>query len=696
MAIGKRKKLITIIITCHSEGVIAYRGIHAWQRTRIYAREHGIDSELIAVLDRANDETFRAIIDHQPQLEINRVITTSYGDPGPARNDAISLVTTPYVAIADADDLPSLNWITEALRVHHKTKKIAVVHPEISVYFGTHRYWFRIPNQNSSECDVRQLIHHNFWSSTIITQTVFLQKHPYKSATVGSGWGHEDWEWNTRAIYHGATHLVAPGTVQLYRTKSTDSLSEEHDRFGELPRANAFFEQLDRFSLNSASIPHLYQVPPKRTQRWLRRIFKEPVQRIPSWVISEIQALTEYEPEIHPAQASSWPAKDNRAPSPWPAEKYIDLLKKWPADAGITHLFLLPWLQIGGADRMALAYITSVAQTPGNKVAVLLTQHTWQSLEQLLPKSVLCLAFDKKAAEMPMVWQIPLITRLIIQRTPRVVHIINSRVGWEALRWHGLTLTSCSTWYATLFCNDHLPSGESAGYAQDYLTHCWQFLNQVFTDSATYRHGLLTQFGIPEDSVTTHYALAANVITQPQLKHSNRLLWAGRLDYQKRPDILAKIARRLPMVQFDVFGSAVLNAAGRYDQPLRSLANVHLKGAFSDFTKLPHHLYAGFIYTSQWDGLPNVLLEATAAGLPIIAPDVGGISELITKPTGYLVDSFNNIDQYVSAIRHLLTHPEYALNKVRRAQKLIAERHSEHSWHEQLQAVSGYLQPDDL
>lgn len=46
-----------------------------------------------------------------------------------------------------------------------------------------------------------------------------------------------------------------------------------------------------------------------------------------------------------------------------------------------------------------------------------------------------------------------------------------------------------------------------------------------------------------------------------------------------------------------------------------------------------------FVLSSNWEGLPLSIIEAMSASLPVIATNVGGVSELITKDVGFLVPS---------------------------------------------------------
>ncbi|KRE99944.1 hypothetical protein ASG87_13200 [Frateuria sp. Soil773] len=76
-----------------------------------------------------------------------------------------------------------------------------------------------------------------------------------------------------------------------------------------------------------------------------------------------------------------------------------------------------------------------------------------------------------------------------------------------------------------------------------------------------------------------------------------------------------------------------------------------MHGGYDDFAKIVRPDHAAFIYTTAWDGLPNVLLEAASSHLPVVAPDIGGIRDLI--PAQHLIHPADDADRYVRAIRAL-------------------------------------------
>lgn len=66
---------------------------------------------------------------------------------------------------------------------------------------------------------------------------------------------------------------------------------------------------------------------------------------------------------------------------------------------------------------------------------------------------------------------------------------------------------------------------------------------------------------------------------------------------------------------------------------VRQTKGLNYKGGFDGFKALNVNDYDMMIYTSYFDGSPNILIEAMSSGIPIVAPDVGGIKDLF--PSGY-------------------------------------------------------------
>ena len=59
-----------------------------------------------------------------------------------------------------------------------------------------------------------------------------------------------------------------------------------------------------------------------------------------------------------------------------------------------------------------------------------------------------------------------------------------------------------------------------------------------------------------------------------------------------------------------------------------------------------------FINTSESEGIPVSIMEALSFGIPVIAPDVGGISEIIMNGlNGFLINEKDNIGLYAEAMQ---------------------------------------------
>ncbi|WP_305186372.1 tetratricopeptide repeat protein [Reyranella sp.] len=108
---------------------------------------------------------------------------------------------------------------------------------------------------------------------------------------------------------------------------------------------------------------------------------------------------------------------------------------------------------------------------------------------------------------------------------------------------------------------------------------------------------------------------------------------AFRMSEEKRPllwvEVAAEIARRQPRAHFLVFGDGPMRADMLTHAARLGIADrLHLPGREDDIGSC-YKAMDVVLLTSRHEGLPNVLLEAQSLGVPVVAPDVGGVAETI-------------------------------------------------------------------
>lgn len=62
----------------------------------------------------------------------------------------------------------------------------------------------------------------------------------------------------------------------------------------------------------------------------------------------------------------------------------------------------------------------------------------------------------------------------------------------------------------------------------------------------------------------------------------------------------------------------------------------------------------GFVNVSESEGVPVSMMEAIAAGVPILGTDVGGVNEVVTPVTGVLLSKHFTLDEFVRGAESLL------------------------------------------
>lgn len=102
---------------------------------------------------------------------------------------------------------------------------------------------------------------------------------------------------------------------------------------------------------------------------------------------------------------------------------------------------------------------------------------------------------------------------------------------------------------------------------------------------------------------------------------------------------------------------------------------IHLHGRAQNIRQEYENADA-FLLTSDYEGMPNALLEAMATGLPCIATDCPtGPSTLIGKERGILIP-MHDTDSLLGAMKTLIEHPEQARKMGDLAKAFVKEQYS--------------------
>jgi glycosyltransferase involved in cell wall biosynthesis len=181
----------------------------------------------------------------------------------------------------------------------------------------------------------------------------------------------------------------------------------------------------------------------------------------------------------------------------------------------------------------------------------------------------------------------------------------------------------------------------------NWMDHCQTTNSQQVADSLRQR-GLLSPGksrvipnGIDPDALTA--SAAERVRLRGELKlEQNEFVWLaiGRLlpqkDYPTLLEAFAPLGRHPARLLIAGRGPLLAELQQQVDRLGVSSQTVFL-GVRQDIASL---LAAadGFVLSSAWEGMPNVVMEALAAAKPVVSTRVGGVAELVQDgKTGWLV-----------------------------------------------------------
>jgi glycosyltransferase involved in cell wall biosynthesis len=156
--------------------------------------------------------------------------------------------------------------------------------------------------------------------------------------------------------------------------------------------------------------------------------------------------------------------------------------------------------------------------------------------------------------------------------------------------------------------------------------------------------------------------------------------WIGRLSAEKGPDLALEALARVPRP-----ARLVVIGGGRDEVALRARAaalgiddRITWAGVLPDAARfLP--AFDAFLLSSRTEGTPIALLEAIAAGVPVVATKVGGVPDVVDERSARLTAA-GDVDAMGAAIADVLEDPTRARSRADQASSRLADQFAIEPW----------------
>ena len=691
---------VSIVLALHREGNFLSRTLLSLAEAAHYARGFGIRTELVAVLDRSDAVTEAALrqFDHAA-FDQHGIFLADNGSLGLTRNDGCRAASGNHILTADGDDLISFNTIERMFCAAERRGPAAILIPQFIFAFGA---TYHIAEYfDLDQVTPLALLATNPFVSRIFFHRSLCAHLAWQDVSLTNGYAYEDWHFNCNAVSEGYSFHAVPETILFYRQ-----------------RAGSLLSQGNRVSVQQIPPSPMFQ--PVRYREicapWMERpeaqgAFRSAVRCMGKAILDDpvctelLIAANEIDPAINPRRLADSEYFNYLESDTATGAAYYRICEL-VGERQFDEVFLLPFMTAGGADRYILDVMTELAaQDPRRRFLIIFgepcSQHMW--LDRL-PASSLCIDLIATCPELA-----------AHQRELLCLKLIQSCAGTARLHLRaGAFEQNFFSRFAPVLSR-HRPVfyrfADSRVFHGDYtLVAPWSFqfvadhveqFDKFVCDSRAIVEADQTRIGVMQQKwhVLNSRMEVPDRLDEDALsagRTSRSILWVSRLDAEKRPELLLEIARlvarSMPDMTIDVYGRPTLD---EFDvTQFATLRNVRYHGFFERFEELQAAAHYCFLYTSRFDGIPVVLLEMMAAGLPVVAPDVGGIGEIVRDgDTGVLLtcsgDDQIDAEIYMTAIEALFEDPARRERICRTAFAAVHERHAARRYAERISAIFG-------
>ena len=705
---AQEETTLSIVMALHREGPLLLPTLASYDDACGELLAAGYSVDFIITFDRSDSHTITIFQDYIfRHIRSIQTYKCDFGDLGRARNYGISKSSAGFVATADGDDLISPDYLVRSLQAAQNHRGLAVFMPEYLFSFGD-SYAINKYHTNAFPSSLEYFSHNVGVSRILCHRDLFTMIKYHGKELNNACYAWEDWHFTCECISNDIPIIFVPEIVLFYRRRPDSNTRRFSDAKLDHIAPSHLFEPSTYLRLAHPRMqPN--QTSPRTVGRSFLELFTESQNIRDAFV-----ACNSHEAQINPMSYYDM-IITNVIPQVTQSSLAYEAVCEYLAGTAFSDVFFLPFLDRSGGSKYLSSIMSSIysLQSSAPILVIIGEPYASEPAMDLLPPNSIVLDCNILMEMVDTSARNHIIIKILQHIVPNArLHMTTSSFAVELVRAYPSFIRSrksvlyCFSTVYHIIADNLYEHGSISAFIRDFAS---SFTHIVYDNHTLLRH---------HSKILDLHSVSASVIytrvtpfNQPILNRASLnphqsgaftyLLWASRPAPEKRPELLGELARRLleshPDVRICVYGGNSNNFSTFLKKPFPH--NLQFMGPYATFSDCFSQHYTAFLYTSLHDGIPNVILEAMSAGLPVLAPNVGGISEIVhDRVSGLLVSHDSNLTamatSYLDKLSLLLADHTLTASITRTALNLVVTDFSSEAQLLSVQALLARLDID--
>ena len=671
---------LSIVFNFHREGKVAEKTIenlknileqpHAWN-----------DVEVVAILDNPDKLTRDLVYEHSSVF--TTIEEVNYQDLGDSRNHGVDISHNEFITFSDGDDYCSHN-ILQALYdrffehyAHYgEAKQLAnlkehehiAVFPEYLVEFP-HLFKMHYVDSNDFMVKNNRFIHCYFSKISIHRQLLTR----YRIRKNSPPYGYEDWDLNNRLLSAGVWYTTA-AYILYYRRDNKQTLLKKQTDLKHIVRNSKLYDHTQSIkpieTLHSTPNKNdFFRIEPKSNK--MKKIYQDILFKNDKLFLHDYAEECQYKNDVVSGSTSETAFRLSGHSVIY--DQLLDFLY------GKEIIYFVPWINLGGADKVILEYTKSIATE--YQAGLITSLKPGSRIERLEIPFCDLPSIHESWNTISLEERLHILTKAIINSKVKIVHIINSDIALQTVKYYAHVYKEHHIKIiTTLFCPDYdWTNKQYHGFPVMY-PEIFENADMILSDN-NYWYEYFKALNKNRDfkfKKLSSPTAGMNMKFQHNKHPSKKILWASRICNQKLFDIFEAIVNALPQYEFIIYGGQPEEENNKKIlKRLLAQPNVEFRGEYQHINELDLNEFDLYLFTSLFEGIPTIILDMAMLGIPIVSADVGGISEVLGKDYPLLVKEAQNAKEYITKINYFYNRTIPMNTQIQNIHHYIAEHHNE-------------------